>query len=129
MTRTVFLRTLLHLALFFSLTIASFAQYGASLQGTVRDESGAAVVGATVTAANQATGVSRGANTSESGFYRISGRPPGIYSVDVAASTFKKSSSPDIQVAAEAPRGLDITLQPGPAQETMTVTTTGGGYN
>jgi hypothetical protein len=126
-TRTVFLRTLLLLALFFSLTIASFAQYGASLQGTVRDESGAAVVGATVTAANQATGVSREANTSESGFYRISGLPPGIYSVDVAASTFKKSSSPDIQVAAEAPRGLDITLQPGPAQETMTVTTTGGG--
>ena len=47
--------------------------------------------------------------------------------MDVAASTFKKSSSPNIQIAAEAPRGLDITLQPGPAQETVTVTTTAGG--
>ena len=85
------------------------------------------MVGATVTAANQATGVSRETNTSGSGLYRISGLPPGIYSVDVAASSFKKSSTPDVQVAAEAPRGLDITLQPGPAQETVTVTTTAGG--
>ena len=77
MTRIVFLRTLLLSALFFSLKIASFAQYGASLQGTVRDESGAAVVGATVTAANQATGVNRETNTSESGFYRHLGPPAG----------------------------------------------------
>jgi hypothetical protein len=101
------------------------AQYGAAIQGTVQDKSGAAVAGAKVTATNQATGVSRDTVTSGSGFYRISGLTPGTYKVEVDANSFKKGTTDNLEVAAEAPKGLDVTLEPGPAQETMTVTAGG----
>jgi len=114
------------LAIFFCfLTIsAAFAQYGASLQGTVEDKSGATVSGAKVTATNQATGVSRDTVTSDAGFYRIPGLTPGAYTVDVEAASFKKSSTPDVQVAAETTKGLDVALEPGPATESVTVSET-----
>jgi hypothetical protein len=122
-----FAGTLLLTAVVPFLAIFSSAQYGASLQGTIRDGSGAAVVGAKVSATNQATGVSRDTMASESGFYRIPGLPPGTYSVDVEAPSFKNQSTPNVEVAAEATRGLDVTLQPGPAQETITVSESVGG--
>ncbi len=112
--------------LFFStilllLTSCAWAQYGASIQGTVLDKSGATVSGANVTVTNQATGVSRDTVSGESGFYRIPGLTPGAYKVDVEAATFKKQTTPDVIVSAETTKGLDVTLEPGPAQESVTV--------
>ena len=106
--------------------LSSFAaaQYGASLQGTVADKSGAVVSGATVTVTNQATGVSRNTVTGEAGFYRITGLPPGKYTVTVDAPSFKKSSTPDVDVVAEAVNGANVTLETGSASETVTVTAT-----
>jgi hypothetical protein len=104
---------------------AVWAQYGSSLQGTISDQSGAAVAGATVTATNQATGVSNSTQTNDSGFYRISGLPPGAYKVAVEAASFSKGTADDVVVAAEAARGLNISLQPGGAKETITVVATG----
>jgi hypothetical protein len=114
------------LAFFFCfLTISTaFAQYGASLQGTVEDKSGATISGAKVTATNQATGVSRDTVTSDAGFYRIPGLTPGAYTVDIEATSFKKSSTPDVQVAAETTKGLDVVVEPGPATESVTVSGT-----
>jgi len=115
------------LLFFFFFPVLAFAQYGASIQGTVLDASGAAVPGANVTVTNQATKVSHETVASESGFYRISGLTPGSYTVEVEAASFKKATTPDVEVAAEAQRGLDVKLQPGPAQESVTVTETIGG--
>jgi len=46
-------------------------QYGASLEGTVTDKSGAVVAGATVTVTNQATGVSRNTSLASLGFIEL----------------------------------------------------------
>jgi outer membrane receptor protein involved in Fe transport len=102
-------------------SLNAFAQYGSSLQGTVTDQSGAAVANAKVTAINQATRVSRDTVTNGSGFYRIPGLIPGTYTVDIEASTFRKETSADVQVIAESPRGLNVVLTPGPTQESITV--------
>jgi len=110
---------------FLLLAPALWAQYGSSMEGTVTDQSGAAVAGATVTATNQATGVARDTQTNDSGFYRISGLPPGTYKVVAQASSFKEGTTADVVVAAEAVRGLNISLQPGGAQESITVTAIG----
>jgi outer membrane receptor protein involved in Fe transport len=119
----------LRLFLFSTLLIVSssvaFAQYGASIEGTVTDKSGAVAAGATVNASNQATGVSRTSVTGDSGFYRIPGLTPGTYTVDVEAASFAKKSVPNVVVAAEAVRGLDVTLEAASQQETVTVTATG----
>ncbi len=104
------------------LATGAWAQYGASIQGTVTDKTGAVVPGATVTVTNQATGVSRSSVTGDAGFYKVTGLTPGKYSVTVEASTFKKNTARDVQVDAETTRGLNVTLQPGTAQEVVTVT-------
>jgi hypothetical protein len=122
MSRTrILLCATLMLALVCLYSSTALAQYGASLQGTVMDKSGAVVAGATVTATNQASGISRSATTGDSGFYRITGLAPGRYSVTVEAQGFKKSSTDDVAVAGEAQRGLDLTLVPTQVQEIVTV--------
>jgi uncharacterized membrane protein len=96
---------------------ASFAQFKASLQGTVMDSGQAAVSGAKVSITNQATGAERDTETSDQGFYRIAELPPGRYNVTVTATGFKISISSDVEVKAEEPRGLDVTLQVGTVSE------------
>lgn len=59
---------------------AQTANTGA-LTGTVADQSGAVIVGATVTVTNLATGQMRMATTTSTGSYQISLLPPGNYSV------------------------------------------------
>src|ERR1700686_4327538 len=93
---------------FFSST--ALAQYGASLEGTVSDKSGAVITGATVTITEQATGVSHSTVTGPSGFYRITGLPPGNYRVDVEAPSFKKNSRSDVAVGSEAATPANITM-------------------
>lgn len=125
------IRILFHVALMLSLVLLvaapAFAQYGASLQGTVTDKSGAVVAGATVTIINQATGVSRNSVTGNSGFYRITGLAPGNYHMDVDAPSFKKSSRSNVTVLSETVNGADMTLETGSASETVTVTANIGG--
>jgi hypothetical protein len=121
--RTVSLGTrfLLMGAIIAFLSSTVLAQYGASLEGTVSDKSGAVVVGATVTITDQATGVSHSAVTGQAGFYRITELPPGRYRVDVEAATFKKTSRSDVQVDSEAANAANVTLESGNASETITV--------
>ena len=119
--RIVFHSMLLLPSLALLLLTPAFAQYGASIQGTVTDKSGAVVSGATVTASNQETGVSRNATTGDSGFYRIAGIAPGNYTVTVEALSFKKSSTGNVAVAGESLRGFDVTLVTTQVQESVNV--------
>ncbi len=122
---TLSIRFLLISTILTFVSSSALAQYGASLEGTVTDKSGAVISGATVTVTNQATGVSRNTVTSDAGFYRISALSPGRYRVDVDAAGFKKGTTADVQVSAESTRGLNVLLTPGAAQETVTVTAEG----
>ena len=115
-------RALLQSAILCFLTSSALAQFGASVQGTVTDKSGAVVSGANVTITEQATGASHSAVTDASGFYRINDLPPGTYRVDVQATSFKKSTWSDVVVSAEQPTPVNITMDTGSASETVTVT-------
>ena len=59
-----------------------------TILGTVKDSSGAAVPGATVTVKNADTGFSRTATTGDDGSYRFSALPVGNYEVDVTQARF-----------------------------------------
>jgi len=98
-----------------------WAQYNAGIQGTVTDNSGAAVPNAKVTVTNQATNVSARATTSESGFYQVGQLPPGNYTVTVEATGFQKNQTNDVLVLAEQIRGVNIALQVGQVTQTVTV--------
>src|SRR5216683_5800720 len=100
---------------------SALAQFRASIQGTVMDSNGGAIAGAKVTVTNQGTGATRETVASAEGFYRIGGLPPGLYTVTIEAAGFKKSTSNDVAVEAETPRGLDVTLEVGAVSEQVTV--------
>jgi Carboxypeptidase regulatory-like domain/TonB dependent receptor len=98
------------------------AQFNAALQGTVSDPSGAAVSGASVSLAEDSTGVTKSTVTSASGFYRISELPPGHYTLTVSAKGFQQEVVHDIAVSAEHLSGQDVTLKLGQVSESVTVT-------
>lgn len=60
------------------------------LSGAVVDPNDAVVGGATVTARNLATGLSRSVTTGADGVYTFIGLPPGDYEITTEAPTFKK---------------------------------------
>src|SRR5215472_1995531 len=110
------------------LSVSTFAQFKASIQGTVLDPSGNAVTSAKVVVTNQATGISHDTTTSPQGFYRINELPPGAYTVSVEAAGFKKSVNADVAVEAEQPRGFDVKLEIGAVTQSVTVTASGEGH-
>ncbi len=57
------------------------AQTGGTLQGTVLDDQGLALPGATVTFSNLETGWTRSDVTDTQGRYRAPRLPPGVYSI------------------------------------------------
>src|SRR5580698_9735012 len=62
-----------------------------TITGTVTDQTGAVIVGASVTATNVATGVSVKATTSSAGDYEVPLLPSGAYQLTVEQTGLKKS--------------------------------------
>ena len=105
----------------FLLVALAHGQYGSAIQGTIQDQSGAVVAGATVTVTNEATGAVQTTTSTDVGFYRLSALIPGKYRVSVEAPTFKEFEAAHLVVDAESVRGLNIQLQAGLAKETVVV--------
>ena len=93
----------------------------ADLQGTVTDATGAVVNGATVTARNPGTNVSRNATTNDEGYYRIINLPPGDYEITVEAANFKKAVRQNVTVTVGQTAQFNVTLEPGEITEVVTV--------
>ena len=74
--------------LLFSLSL--MAQDNASLTGSVKDSSGAAVPNAAVVVTNTENGVTRQLTTNSDGEYLAGALPAGLYSINVSAPGFKK---------------------------------------
>ena len=100
---------------------AAFAQ-NAQITGSVKDSSGAIIPGATVTARNVDTGLTRTAVTEGSGEYRLPSLPPGRYSVATELSGFSTETRPDIILIIDQTAILNFTLKPAAIAETVTVT-------
>ncbi|HET9530585.1 MAG TPA: TonB-dependent receptor [Blastocatellia bacterium] len=104
------------------LAATGHAQFKASIQGTVKDTSGAVISGATVTVTNQETNRSQQVTSSDEGFYRVSGLAPGRYMVTAELTGFRKKVLEDVIIHAEETQGIDIVLEPGQITEAVTVT-------
>ncbi|MDT5294400.1 MAG: hypothetical protein QOJ76_1280 [Acidobacteriota bacterium] len=113
------LRTFVLLLLF-----ATFAQAqtGTSrITGTVLDSTGAVVPGATVTALNEATGLSQTQTTTDSGLYAFASLPLGSYSITVEKAGFKTSKLTGSVLEINTPLTIDVTLAAGEVSEVVTV--------
>src|SRR5580700_4362463 len=92
-----------------------------TIQGTVTDSTGAALVGATVTVHNVDTGVDRITNTTTDGGYLMPELPVGTYDVIFEMSGFQKSKVAGVAVSVAAERRVDIVLKPGQVNQQVIV--------
>lgn len=99
-----------------------FAQ-SSSVTGSVTDQTGAAVPGATVKITNPATGSSRMVVTDGSGNYSFPGLAPATYRVEVEAANFKKAVNNNVKALVDSTASIDIVLEAGTVTETVDVTT------
>src|SRR5579864_8691489 len=93
----------------------------ATLRGTVLDPQGAVVSGATVTATNPASGLSKSAKTGGDGAYRIPALPPGTYQVTIDAPGFSKEVAKGVELTVGQIQVYDAHLKIGSASETIEV--------
>ena len=93
-----------------------------AIQGTVRDEAGAAVAGAQVKVSNLATNIARDATTNQEGFYRVGALEPGTYTVTVESAGFAKIENNGVVVQPSLDTNFDATLKPGAIAEAVNVT-------
>ena len=89
--------------------------------GTVSDQSGAAVAGATVVITDAQRGTSRTTTTDESGAYAAPDLQPGTYKIHVEAKGFKTTERPNVQIEVATDVRADFALQPGQVTETVTI--------
>ena len=108
------------LLLWVLLTVAAFAQTSGTLGGAVSDESGAAVVGAKVTAANTNTGERREALTSASGTYSFPFLAPGAYRIEVAMPGFATTIANAVLCVTER-IAVDLVLKPASVTERIEI--------
>ncbi|MFY9804613.1 MAG: TonB-dependent receptor [Candidatus Acidiferrales bacterium] len=92
----------------------------ARLQGTITDPNGAAVVGATVSATNIATGQVATAPSNDQGFYVIPALPPGQYHEEVTQKGFEKVTR-DFELQVSQIAVVDFQLTIGAITESVTV--------
>jgi hypothetical protein len=110
----------LMLALF--LGAVAFAQVDrAVLEGTVTDQSGAALVGARVKILAVDTGITQEQPTTSNGYYRFPGLAVGRYSVSVTEAGFKTKVIGDVILQIGQTRTLDTKLAVGVPTERVEV--------
>src|SRR6185295_18178550 len=91
------------------------------ISGSVKDESGGVIPGATITATHTQTGTVRTAVTDGTGYYVFTALTPGLYEIVVELQGFKKFMQSAVPMDAGANRRLDATLQTGTINESVTV--------
>ena len=113
------------IASFVVLTSASIAaQQGVSeIRGRVSDTQNAIMPGVTVVVTNQDTGLYREVISNSDGTFFVTGIVPGTYEVAAQLSGFKKSVRRDIVLSVGRTTTVDLQLEVGGIEETVTVTT------
>src|SRR2546425_107224 len=104
------------------LASAAFAQNTGSLRGVVSDASGGILPGATVVLLNEATREARQVATDARGGYFFAAVFPGVYTVRIEMSGFKRAENRGLRMSPNDTRGLDVTLEVGLPTETVEVT-------
>src|SRR5271157_1867809 len=93
---------------------AAWAQTG-SITGTVKDSTGAAIVGAKVVVTSPERGITRQMVSNSTGDYNESALPQGTYDVIVTASGFKKFQAKGVVLDVAQKARVDVTLEVGAA--------------
>jgi hypothetical protein len=92
-----------------------------SLVGTIRDQSGAAVAGASITATNTATNIESSATSNGNGDYEIPSLHVGVYTISAKATNYAEAVAQNIAVSIGSRQRIDLELKVGETQSTVEV--------
>lgn len=109
------------------LPFSAFSQTATTsrVTGIVTDPSGAAVARASVKLVNKETRAERTITTNDEGRYVFPSLEPGDYEITVQAQGFRRAVISAVTAQVSKSTNIDIALEPGGAQEQVTVTATG----
>jgi hypothetical protein len=99
----------------------ALAGVGGSISGTVKDQSGAAIVKASVTLVNSSTGVRQSANADARGTYTFPVLPVGNYVLEVSHPGFQPYRRTGIALDTNGALLLDVVLQVGERTDAISV--------
>jgi Carboxypeptidase regulatory-like domain len=105
-----------------SVTIAPAQSTYGTVDGAVRDASGAAVPGAQVTLTNTGTQETRTQTSGNEGLYQFVNVIPGQYRIDIEKSGFKHFTRSNVTVQVQQDTHIDAALQVGQVTESVEVT-------
>jgi hypothetical protein len=100
---------------------AAFAQFTASIQGEIKDPSGAGVAKVKIQLVNTATGVTAVVTSDDSGNYNFVSLAPGRYKITAEAAGFARSEA-DVTLLTSQNLNVPIALKVGAATESVVVT-------
>lgn len=109
------------LALSFGARVGIAQTSTSEITGTVRDTTGAVIAGATVIAANEATGVTYTQDTTQSGLYAFASLPTGSYTITAQLRGFKTSKQTGNLLVVGTPLTVDLVLGVGETNEVVKV--------
>ena len=106
-----------------ALAMPAFAQeQRASIEGIVKDATGAVMPGVTVEAKNEATGVVVSAVSDSNGVYRFPSLASGIWDVTATLAGFREASVPDVPLTLGQIKKVDFALSVAGVSESVQVT-------
>ena len=111
---------LIALTVLLSARLAGAQTFTAGVRGTVRD-AGGVLPGVTVQLVNDANHAIRATVSNEMGEFSLSAVPPGTYTIRAGLAGFTNYEQSDLRLAAQQFIALDIVLQIGSVEETVTV--------
>ena len=109
------------MSLLFTACVAQAQFDVGSLVGTIRDQSGAAVADASITATNTATNIETSANSNGSGDYEIPSLHVGTYTISAKAPNYAEAVAQNISIAVGSRQRIDLELKIGQAQTSVEV--------
>jgi len=107
------------------LVASAFAQTDVTtsrISGTVQDNDGRSLPGATVEGKNQETGLTATAVTRSDGFYQLLNLPSGLYTITASLSGFQTATHPNVRLILGSAPTVDFRLPLSRVSEAITVT-------
>jgi Carboxypeptidase regulatory-like domain/TonB dependent receptor len=98
-----------------------FAQYRASIQGTVTDTQGGVIPGAKLTLTNLQTNEAQERTSNDVGLYNFNALPPSTFKLTVEKEGFQTKVLDKLQIIPEQPNAIDLKMEIGQVAQTVTV--------
>ena len=102
-------------------TLLAQAESGATLTGSVLDQSGTALPGAVVAVKDEAAGLTHKTITDANGHYSVAGLPAGVYTIEASAPNFATSRHQGVKLPAGGKEDISIALDLAALPQTVTV--------